>query len=345
MIDWITAVLPCIHVPVDAGRLVSVSPDGDVEWESVRYSRVTGSFESSISIRSQGSDGEGNATHLYFDGNPSKWLQGHNVIGSDDLRGLVLSVYARALSQLNIPMHLESYRQVLNGNYELKRVDVNYMFELPTLSDVRSWIHAAEFKAKTRHGRPSNAKGTLYFGKNSRRWSIKAYSKFDEVNCGKKAHKLPDEIKKTGILDWAENKLRLELTLRSLQLSDINLNFAKSWSLDTPYTVFKSFVGRIEMSGNRLLSDSQLLELPNSVKMTYLCWKQGLRIADIVSRASFYRHRKILSEYGIDICTTTDLADNSNVVPLIRVLEAVPASIPSRFDNLVFNQFQSVSFR
>ncbi|WP_042069633.1 phage/plasmid replication protein, II/X family, partial [Escherichia coli] len=82
-----------------------------------------------------------------------------------------------------------------------------------------------------------------------------AYSKYDEVNCGKKAHGVPEEIKKTGLVEWSKNKLRLELTLRALQLTDINLNFAKNWSTETAYTVFKEYMGRIEMSGNTLLTD------------------------------------------------------------------------------------------
>lgn len=344
MIDWVTAVLPCLHEPVDSGRVLSVAPDGSVEWESVKFSRVTGSFESSISVRSQGSDGNGKATHLYVDGNPSKWLQGHNIVGSDDLNGLMIAFYARMLSLLSIPHHLDSYRQVLSGQYELKRVDVNYMFELPTLIDVRSWLHAAEFKAKTRHGRPATAKGTLYFGKNSRRWSIKAYSKYDEVNCGKKAHSVPEEIKKTGLVEWSKNKLRLELTLRALQLTDINLNFAKNWSTETAYTVFKEYMGRIEMSGNTLLTDTQVINLPSALRMTYICWKQGIRVTDMISRATYFRHRKALKEFGIDIAVTVDRVDNSNVVPLIRVLEAKPAAIPSEFNNLIFSNTRVSNF-
>ena len=37
--------------------------------------------------RSVGGDGQGMATHLSLSGNPSKFLQGHNIFGSDDLMG------------------------------------------------------------------------------------------------------------------------------------------------------------------------------------------------------------------------------------------------------------------
>ena len=46
-----------------------------------------------------------------------------------------------------------------------------------------------------------------------------------------------------------------------------------------------------------------------------------------MSKTAFYRWRKQLLEYGIDIAILNQ--DNrSNVVPLIRYLEAEPAQIP-----------------
>ncbi|ELG4352478.1 Replication-associated protein G2P, partial [Salmonella enterica] len=98
MIDWFTGILPCTHRPLPAGSVVSVDADGAVEWETVKRLTVRGSHESTMKVRSVGSDGEGRATHLYIDGNPSKFLQGHSVIGSDDLQGLVLTAYARILA-------------------------------------------------------------------------------------------------------------------------------------------------------------------------------------------------------------------------------------------------------
>ncbi|GHO26641.1 hypothetical protein MY013_24520 [Escherichia coli] len=114
------------------------------------------------------------------------FLQGHSVIGSDDLQGLVLTAYARILALLHIPHDLPSYRQVMKGQFKISRIDINYMYSLSTLENVRAWLYAAEFKAKTRHGRACSKGGTVYLGKNSRRWSLKFYSKYDEHTSGKK---------------------------------------------------------------------------------------------------------------------------------------------------------------
>lgn len=71
------------------------------------------------------------------------------------------------------------------GDYKLVMADINYSFLLPTRGDVLSFIRALEFKAKTRHGRPSSKGGTLYFGQNSEYWAIKFYCKAEEIRTAR----------------------------------------------------------------------------------------------------------------------------------------------------------------
>ncbi|WP_181591874.1 phage/plasmid replication protein, II/X family [Pseudomonas luteola] len=52
---------------------------------------------------------------------------------------------------------------------------------------------------------------------------------------------------------------------------------------------------------------------------------------DVISRTTFWRHRSELMKYGIDISVRADKRPESNVVPMIRVLEAKPAAIPAFF--------------
>ncbi|MEL86381.1 Replication-associated protein G2P [Salmonella enterica] len=329
MIDWLSAVYPCVHNPLPAGSVVSIDADGEIEWKAVKGLSVRGSHESTMYVRSQGSDGEGRATHIYIDGNPSKYLQGHNVVGSDDLRGLAVTVYARILSQLNIPHHMSSYFEVLNGNFKIFRVDINYMYSLGSLENVRAWLYAAEFKAKTRHGRLSAKGGTVYAGKSSRRWSLKFYSKYDEHMSGKKGHQIPDKFVYEGLLDWCKDKVRIELILRSLELKKLNQTLGKSWNKETAMQLFSDYIGRLEMSQNTLLSDKVISNLPRHLQSTYLLWKQGANVKGIIPKNTFYRHRRDLIAYGIDINFYCESPDSNNVIPLIRILEAKPAEIPS----------------
>lgn len=344
MIDWFTGLLPCLHAPLPAGSVVSVNADGVIEWETVKRLTVRGSHESTMKVRSVGSDGDGKATHLYIDGNPSKFLQGHSVVGSDDLKGLMIIVYARILSLLHIPHHMPSYREVLDGKYKISRVDINYMYSLSTLENVRAWLYAAEFKAKTRHGRACGKGGTVYLGKNSRRWSLKFYSKYDEHMSGKKGHQIAEEFVNLGLLEWAKDKLRIELTVRTTELIDLNLNNAINWNLDTPSKLFSNYVGRMEMNQNTILSDEIIIKLPRKIQSTYLLWKQGANMREMLPKPTFYRHRKELISFGIDINFYCENPDFNNVIPLVRTLEANSVTIPSwMYEQKLIFQYQKTS--
>ncbi|PRW34109.1 II/X family phage/plasmid replication protein [Escherichia coli] len=50
-----------------------------------------------------------------------------------------------------------------------------------------------------------------------------------------------------------------------------------------------------------------------------------------VTETTFYRHRKELLSFGIDINFYCESPDSNNVVPLVRTLEAKPAKIHHGF--------------
>jgi II/X family phage/plasmid replication protein len=118
---------------------------------------------------------------------------------------------------LGLSPSLQEVRAVKRGDYPLSMVDINQSYELPTRQDVLAWIRAAEFKSRTRHGRPQMKGGTLYWGKTSQRWALKVYSKGEEIEASK--HQLPDDLLSTPIPAWADNKLRLELRIKKKQLT------------------------------------------------------------------------------------------------------------------------------
>lgn len=181
----------------------------------------------------------------------------------------------------------------------------------------------------TRHGRACGKGGTVYLGKNSRRWSLKFYSKYDEHTSGKKGHQMADEFVKAGLLDWSKDKLRIELTLRTTELIDLNLTLGNSWNIETPNKLFSDYVGRIEMNQNTILTDEKIINLPRKIQSTYLLWKQGANIKEMLPKPTFYRHRKELLSFGIDINFYCESPYSNNVVPLVRTIEAKPAKIPS----------------
>lgn len=76
------------------------------------------------------------------------------------------------------------------------------------------------------------------------------------------------------------------------------------------------------------LSVEQLYEMPRAVSGTYCCWRRGFDLHQLVSKSTYYRHRKVLLTYGVDISVLHPNPERETVVPLQRVIEAVPVVTP-----------------
>lgn len=336
MIDWVSCVVPVRHKTIMGGQRIQTDKHSEVVFHGITRDKVRGSYESSIQCKTQNlSDDFEYGSELYIDGNPSKFLQGHNVIGSDDIITLVLLTVKQVLKANGQELDAFSERRILEGDFALYRVDINYSYELPSQSDVMAWIRSASVQSKTRHGLPELKKTTLYWGKGSTTWMFKAYSKFAELTSGKKQHRLPRELLNTPLLAFSENKLRLELQLRK-ELKKIAIRnhgtetfYAKYLTPTVCRELFNEYLGRIEMADNFTFKDADLLKLPNACRGSYELWRKGHDVKSILHKPTFYRHRKQIKQVlGCDIALPAPSASAvSNVVPLVRPLEAKPAKL------------------
>ncbi|MEC4749223.1 phage/plasmid replication protein, II/X family [Methylomicrobium sp. Wu6] len=335
MLDWFRGEIPFLHDPIPAGRVVSVEPDGQVTWECVKKIECRSSHDTSLKIKSVGGDGQGRATALQIDGNLCKFLQGHNVFGSRDLNRLLLLSFRKVCELLSEHLNGRSSpdlaeRQIMKGNYLVKMIDINQLYECGNDASVEAWLHAAEMRARSRHGRSTRDKGTLYLGKSSRRWAIKFYNKARELLAQGKTHKLPDSLQGVGLEEFIQGKLRAELRLFGKELEERH-GITHGYHL-TPEVIdqlFNTYLGKIDMSNQTTLIDEQLYEMPQALRSSYLLWRQGADLRGLLSKPTFYRQRKALLEYGIDINLMHQAPEHSNVVPLIRVIEAKPVAIPA----------------
>lgn len=327
MIDWVKCKLPIVHEPIRSGAFLVINPDGEIERSSPMSSMVEGSYSQNISIRSMGSNGAGQAEYLEMSGNPAKFLQGHNVFGSNDLLGLVHGAASRICIATGINPTDFEMQLIESGNYYVNWIDINESFELANQADVQAWIKAAEFSSRTRCGRPTLKGSTLYHQKHSRRFAIKFYSKNLELQAGKK-HELPFELKNSGIFEWTENILRAEVRLLGKELKKLNIEKAYQLTPEKIQALYGEYMKKVILTEQYRIQDSVAMKLPPSLRQTYTLWVDGYSLIDMLSKSSFYRQRKLLLEYGIDISIARK-KKVSNVVPLIRVLEAKPAQIPT----------------
>jgi len=326
MIDWVTAIIPCSNlenIQLHDGKICRVKANGEVEWEKEIGISIPGSHDSSIRLSR---DYNSRFSHLRIDGNPAKWLQGHNIFGSDDLIGLVNSLMIQ-LAEI-IPLNPSPVDRAAwaEGCYMLNRVDCTEMWELPNQKDVLSWLNVAQHQAKSRHGRPIMTGGTLYFGKKSRRWAFKFYSKGEEINV--KNHTLPSTLPFVDQLnEFAGNKLRGELVLRKPMLEKQNYHYAGNWTEETSSYFFNHYLKKLEFSDQFKLTNKVLDALKPRLSLAYNSWAEGHDLKSILPKNTFYRYRREMMKYGIDISVSRK-NEHTRSIQLKDVVHREPVSIP-----------------
>jgi II/X family phage/plasmid replication protein len=327
-------VVPCKHPePINGGQVLSVKPSGEIEWACQKRSSVRGSYSSEIHIRTAKHTAEQN-THIEISGNPVKFFQGHNLWGTDDLQALVIATIEHIAHTLAIGTS-DDHKEWQSGNIQLTRVDCTQSFHLESSAAVLAWLRAAEQTAYLSHrGRGQLTKGsTLYFGKHSRRWSLKLYAKGQEVR--RSGHGQESIIALPHALAWADKTLRAELTLRSMELKRIGKSLVSDWSTD--YHDFERVTGALlrerfegmTMTTTENLSSEIIQSFRPALRTAYLSWQSGVDLRQVLTRRSFYRYRKELLKHEVDIATVLPKDLPSNVVPLFRTLEAIPATVPA----------------
>lgn len=353
MIDWVHVKLPYAWtVPIQNGKTTKSDGDGVVVWETHHACNAVGSYDSNIRISTR------ETGRLEISGNPAKFLQGHNLVGTDDLISLVVAAALRCLEVLEQPPPSARELELWNaGEFRLSRVHINRMYELPTIGDVRAWIRAASDQASIKFKRnQSMREGTLYIGKQhagKRRtnWFFKIYCKHDEI-C---KHELHSELPlREELYEWSKNLLRIELEInteelkrnspRSVDIENHEEYLAQGLSIDpspSPWNdtflygiawkdaksvgqLFEKYFARLNLGENSMIPDERLEGLKPSLRVAYKAWLGGADLREDLSKATYHRYKKQFLELGIDISAKK----SRNVVPLVKYVTAKPVETP-----------------
>jgi II/X family phage/plasmid replication protein len=335
MIDWLTFRAELPHSsPIIGGHVVSIDASGELEWQSSKRVRVEGSWQTGLQVRTYNHPAFGDLQYVEISGNPVKYFQGHNLWGTNDVPSLVvatLEAVSRKLG-LEVPEYVRAAWRC--GDVELTRVDITESFHLNSLGECLAWLRQAEQTAHLSHrGRGQLVKGsTLYFGKHSRRWSLKIYAKGQEILA--KGHGQEAIEGLPSCLDWANRSLRCELVLRSMELKRRGLDRLQAWrhrdELPCGVTpdLLRDCLEGMTMTTVSGLSPDVLEGLQPALRGAYALWHSGVDLREVYPKRTYYRYRAVLLPHGVDIATVQPRSGASNVVPLFRVLEAKPAPIP-----------------
>lgn len=323
MIDWLRLRLPVsVAGLLPVGTVLWLDSDGSVERQKPLSVKVRGSYERTIIAFACPVTG-----FLVIDGNPAKFLQGHNVFGSDDVELLARAMVRCVLDSVDIPLFADERERLLSCDIEIFRVDGTESYDVGSRANAEASVRGLSQNATLVHrGRGLMAEGTVYFGKHSRVWSIKAYSKGAELRSatGKLPKELPffDDVQR-----FADPLLRVEVVLRRPELEKRGLGMLSDWRGLDVAALFSEYRSKLTVSDNTSLSAVNIDGLPPRLRVVYDSWQRGTDLRAVLPRMTFYRYRKALMAFGVDIACIKDDA-MKNVVPLVRIIEARPVGIP-----------------
>lgn len=321
------------HVaPLNAGHVISIEPTGEIEWQTSKRLQVEGSHDSRLSVRTATHTVD-RCTHVEISGNPVKFFQGHNLWGTDDLPALAVATCHAVAGVLGIELSPLDVAAWQAGDIRLTCVDATESFHLNSRAEVLAFIRSAEQTAHLAYrGRGQLVKGsTLYFGKNSRRSSLKLYAKGPEIE--RKGHRQEIVLLLPAAVEWANRTLRAELRLHSMELRRINLDHVYDWfatdGLPSEVTakLLRDVFEGMTMTTTAHLSAEVVEGLRSSLRVAVAAWEAGHDLRAMFSKSAFYKFRAELLPHGIDIATCMPW-EVSNVVPLYRLLEAKPVNVP-----------------
>lgn len=341
MIDWLKFRVPLLHLPIrNQAKLVSMNADGSIEWEKPRRLMVSGSFDDCISVTSTGPlDQNGLCTELEIDGNVTKFFQGHNLWGVDDHLFLAESIVRWLIfdDPANVVVAANPMAPLYPSTWQCNRIDITHYADVGSRHNVNVALESIGETGHTKYQRAINTKGTVYVNKNSRRWGFKFYDKYSESGCRGKGHAIkadPHVIE--ALRGSVETLVRCELVLRQNEMRDRDIKTLGQLNISE---LFKEYLGKIKFEANNRMTTADVEKLPQKLKLTYTAWASGMDVRSLVSRTTYYQHKRELTAFDIDISKPPrGVSEPVNVVSFVRYIEAMPVSIPSNVKQYVFDR-------
>ena len=381
--DWLTIRIDCVHYLTNNGKFFSEDADGKIDWERDKPFYAEGSWSTRVLCRSEmvsewidPSRPEGRnkvAKSLYISGNLTKFLQGHNVFGYLDPKYLLREFLLRTLQSGSIEYpgfsaYAKVCQKALAGDFEVFRIDLTEHQDLGTYQEACGYFQFYADMSRTASSVASLVKNTIYWQKGSERWQMKAYQKIKEISSRKRGHRLPDfftQKEKEFLQDYCRSHVRFELQLQSKQLKDMYakidsdygvffdsgtfhqppLKYFQVEMIGTMESIFREYFGKIKVMQNVQITDDLVFQLPPAARDTFLKWKAGKDVSQLLERRTYYRHKAQIKKITkIDITHMYDAVERHPMVS-VRHFKSVSvdmANVVGIFDKMQRESTQSV---
>lgn len=173
---------------------------------------------------------------------------------------------------------------------------------------------------KQRFGRSTVVWGSIKY------CQVEAYLKADEMMAHCKGEIEREMMRQNPVYQWCRENgvVRVEVKAAKDCLRDKGLTWAGDWNMAK---VIQLFEERTEIL-HRVRADVEEFDpatLPSKVAVTASAWLRGEDVQRCMKRTTFWRHAKLLREYGIDIAEPRNVAS----MPVrIKTIDIQAASVP-----------------
>lgn len=155
------------------------------------------------------------------------------------------------------------------------------------------------------------------------------YDKAAEMlaHCKKKKDKL--EMAQTAAYKYALERgiIRVEVKCAKEFLKERQLTYLGNWDMAKVESIFRERTEVIERCKLDIPENEDALfeMIPKASRVHAVAWMSGIDVTSYMSRASFFRHAKVLREYGIDISEKRNV---SVIRPTLKTVEIKPLEAP-----------------
>lgn len=316
-VDWIS--LSQLHpeggfpILVD-GVVAQFDSLGNCRFERGISARVRGSYETSVAIRSDG-------FRVSLSGNVGRFGRPDNLFGLGwseivpACNGILQGLGLPAFSAGDPRTGSADGGTVGQRGALVSRLDLTCNYSTGSDSQARAVIRWLSSRSVARMKRGFAGDESVWFS--NTRHMLKAYRKGAEM----KHHKSDVEA-----AQWAEDQgiVRVEVELKKRLLSDLGLQDVGAISQEV---LEELFVEQTEIFRRVDMSDEPdvLANIPARSRAYAAAWLSGHDVRGLSSRATVFRHAKVLREYGLDILEPRNLVS----FPVkVRVVDLEPMVAP-----------------
>ena len=306
------------------GAFLRIDVHGECVNTTLKKLRIEGSHDTSVYLRCDG-------VTVWFEGNASRFRRPDNVFGYTFMQ--CIQRINALLEEHQLPAFSEGEKFVTNFKGHprtvwtgamVTRVDMTENFCTGSKEDAYHFMRWLSGQQASRLKTGTHGEGeTVDFGRGSRRVYSKAYLKGAELRRHAKGDAYLEQL-----ADWCDHLglVRFETTYKSTKLHDMGCHYLGAFDMKQLEIDFEE---RKEILSRGSTEIDNLSSLPKPLLSTYRMWQAGDDITEKLSRNIFYKHRRELLPYGIDIAIKSNI---SQLKTKTRVIRLGPVSPPEWYE-------------